>query len=84
MAQSPAPSPGSDITKVLDRHREELMALADVVGVYIGLADDGKTRCIRVMLARGSPDARRAIPAQIEQHPVVVEVSGEIRPLAHP
>jgi hypothetical protein len=84
MAQSPAPSPGSDITKVLDRHRAELMALPDVVGVYIGLADDGKTPSIRVMLERESPDARRAIPRQIEHHPVLVEVSGEIRPLEHP
>ena len=81
MAQSPAPSPATDINAVLDRHRAELMALPNVVGVYIGLADDGKTRCIRVMLARESPEARHAIPAQIEHHPVIIEISGEIRPL---
>jgi hypothetical protein len=55
--------------------------IKDVVGVYVGLEDDGRTPCLHVMLARDSSEARQAIPSQIEGYNVEVEVTGEIRPL---
>jgi hypothetical protein len=42
---------------------------------------DGKTPCLKVMLARPTPETERKIPREIEGYPVVTEISGEIRPL---
>jgi hypothetical protein len=36
------------------------------------------------MLAKDTPELRRAIPAAIERYPVVIEVTGEIRALDKP
>jgi hypothetical protein len=79
MAQNTPPS--RDINAVLQAHDKELLAIHGVVGVYVGLLDDGKTACLKVMLAEKSAEAERAIPKIIEGFPVVIEVSGEIRPL---
>ncbi len=40
-----------DINTVLRDHDQELMAIPGVVGVYVGLLDDGKTSCLKVMVA---------------------------------
>ena len=61
------PSPGRDINAVLAAHDRQLLELPAVVGVYVGVLADGKTPCLKVMLARPTP--------------VVTEISGEIRPL---
>ncbi|HEX4631037.1 MAG TPA: hypothetical protein VH188_08745 [Chthoniobacterales bacterium] len=79
MAQNTSPS--RDINAVLQAHDKELLAIRGVVGVYVGLLDDQKTECLKVMLAEKSTEAERAIPKTIEGFPVVIEVSGEIRPL---
>jgi hypothetical protein len=55
-----------------------------VVGVYVGTLEDRHTPCLKVMLAKDTPELRRAIPAAIEGHPVVIEVTGEIRALDKP
>ena len=81
MAQTDSPSPKRDINAVLTNHQRELMAIPNVVGVYVGLLDDGKTPCLKVMLARKSPETERALPRSLEGYPVVSEVTGEIRPL---
>jgi hypothetical protein len=52
-----------------------------VVGVYVGVLKDGRTPCLKVMLARKTPESARDIPRNIEGYPVVTEVTGEIRPL---
>ena len=65
MAESP--SPRRDINAVLAAHDRQLLDLPAVVGVYVGVLADGKTPCLKVMLARLTP--------------VVTEISGEIRPL---
>ena len=70
-----------DINAVLADHAPSLMAVPGVVGVYVGLLDDQKTECLRVMLARKDPAAKQAIPRTLEGHPVVTEVTGEIKPL---
>ena len=80
MAQSPTPR---DINDVLRAHDKQLLAIPGVVGVYVGALSDGKTPCLKVMLARESDDLKAAIPKTIEGYPVVTEVTGEIRPLGH-
>lgn len=70
-----------DINAVLADHDQELLALPGVVGVYVGLMKDDKTPCLKVMLARKDPGLERAIPRTLEGHPVVTEVTGEMRPL---
>jgi hypothetical protein len=72
-----------DINAVLHAHDRELLAIKGVVGVYVGLLDDGKTPCLKVMMTAKSTEVERAIPKTIEGHPVSIEVTGEIRPLQH-
>lgn len=84
MAQNNSPSPKRDINAVLRDHDKELLAIPGVVGVYIALLEDGKTACLKVMLARKTSETERAIPKTLEGYPVVSEVTGEIRPLGNP
>jgi hypothetical protein len=51
------------------------------VGVYVGLLADGKTPCLKVMMSHKTPATERVLPKSIEGYAVVVEVTGEIRPL---
>ena len=73
-----------DINAVLAAHDQELLAIPGVVGVYVGLREDGRTHCLKVMLARLTPENQRVIPHTLEGYPVVTEVTGEIRPLGNP
>ena len=74
-------SPARDINDVLRAHDKELLTIPGVVGVYVAVLEDGKTACLKVMLAQKSAETERAIPKTIEGFPVVIEVTGEIRPL---
>jgi hypothetical protein len=82
MAQNNSPLPKRDINEVLADHQKELMAIPGVVGVYVGVLKDGRTPCLKVMLAEQTKN--RAIPSELEGYPVVTEVTGEIRPLRTP
>ena len=73
--------PRRDINAVLADHDDQLLAVPGVVGVYVGLLEDEKTTCLKVMLARKDRKLERSIPRVIEGYPVVTEVTGEIRPL---
>jgi hypothetical protein len=81
MAQDNSPSPKRDINAVLRDHDKELLAIPGVVGVYVAVLEDGRTPCLKVMLARKTPESDRDIPKSIEGYPVLSEVTGEIRPL---
>ena len=81
MAQTNLPSPKRDINAVLAAHDKELIAIPGVVGVYVGLLEDGRTACLKVMLARKDLETERKIPHLLEGYRVVVEVTGKIRPL---
>jgi hypothetical protein len=83
MAQEKSATPRRDINDVLRAHDKELLALPGVVGVYVAALDDGKTPCLKVMLAQKSAETERAIPKTLEGYPVLVEVTGEIRPLGN-
>ena len=74
-------TPKRDLSAVLADHGPRLMAIPGVVGVYIGQLGDGRTPCLKVMLARKTPENERAIPRTLEGFPVVTEVTGEIRPM---
>jgi hypothetical protein len=77
-------SPKRDINAVLADHDKRLLSIPGVVGVYVGLLDDGRTPCLKVMLARKTPENGRAIPRTLDGYPVVTEVTGEIRPMQKP
>jgi hypothetical protein len=80
MAEPNSPAPRRDINDVLRAHDKELLAISGVVGVYVAVLDDGKTPCLKIMLAQKSAETERRIPRTIEGYPVVLEVTGEIRP----
>lgn len=84
LTRTNSPAPPRDINAVLAGHDRELMAIPGVVGVYVGLMADDKTECLKVMLARPNPELERKLPRALEGHPVVVEVTGEIRPFKRP
>jgi hypothetical protein len=84
MAQATSPSPRRDINAVLAAHDKELLAIPDVVGVYVGTLEDRRTLCLKVMLARQNAEAERKVPRTIEGYAVITEVTGKIRPLGTP
>src|SRR5437588_6470506 len=81
MAQNNSPSPKRDINAVLRDHDKELLLIPNVVGVYVGVIETTNKPCLKVMVARELTKSDPAIPTSIEGYPVVVEVTGEIRPL---
>jgi hypothetical protein len=67
---------------VLQAHTDQLMAMPGVVGVAQGLCD-GRP-CIKVFVARKTPDVLERIPTSVEGYPVAVEETGELRPQTPP
>lgn len=76
--------PSRDINAVLRAHENKLMAIAGVVGVYVGLMDDGKTPCLKIMVVKKTKDLEQQIPKLLEGYPIVIEETGVIRPLGEP
>ena len=66
------------IKAVMDAHVHSLMAIEGVVGVAIGALDDSSL-CIKVLVKKNDPKLHKKIPRQIENCPVVIEETGEIR-----
>jgi hypothetical protein len=81
MAQSSSPSPQPGINAVLAAHDKELLAIPGVVGVYVGVLNDGRTPCLKVMLAEKNHETERKIPQTLDGYPVITEVTGEIHAL---
>jgi hypothetical protein len=73
--------PRKDINAVLRAHDQELMQMPGVVGIYVGLLDDGATPCLKVMVERKTPELERKIPKSLEGYPVVLDETGIIRPM---
>jgi len=71
-----------DIDSVLHDHSPELMALPGVVGVAVSELED-HTPCIWVMVKEQTAELEKKIPKSLEGHPVVIHLSGEIRPVQH-
>ena len=81
MAQNNSSSPKRDINAVLRDHDKELLSIPGVVGVYVALLEDGKTLCLKVMLAQSNPKTEQALPKTLEGYKVLIEITGEIRPM---
>ena len=79
-----SPQPKRDINDVLAAHDSELLAIPDVVGVYVGTTEEGRTPCLKVMLARKNPESERKIPRMIDGYHVVTEVTGSVRAFGSP
>jgi len=77
----PNPMPQRDINEVMEAHVQEWMAIPGVVGVYIGMLDDEKTLCIKVMVIEKTEELARRFPNSVENYPLVLEETGVIRPL---
>ncbi len=73
--------PERDIKTVMEAHASELMAIPGVTAVAIGELED-KTPCIKVYVIARSEELNNKIPSNLEGHPVVVTVSGEIKPMS--
>jgi hypothetical protein len=69
-----------NIDSVMVDHTDELMALPGVVGLFVDKSE-GKIPCIRVMVVKKNAELEKKIPLKIEGHPVVIEETGEIKPL---
>ncbi len=69
--------PHRTIEEALEAHTDRLMAIPGVVGTARGLCEG--TPCIKVFVAKKTPELLRQIPAAIEGYPVAVEESGEFR-----
>ena len=67
------------IEAVLAAHAPRLMALDGVVIVSQGLLDNG-TACIKVGVAERTPALEKAIPGQLEGHPLVIHETGRLVP----
>jgi hypothetical protein len=78
--RSSQPMKQREIASVLKDHAARLMTIPGVVGVYQGETDDGRP-CIKVMAATRTPEIEKRVPAEIEGYPVLVEVTGVIRPM---
>ncbi len=76
-----SPQPRRDINAVLSDHDDALMAIPGVLGVYVALDKDGKTPCLKVMVARKNRALVRRLPKSLEGYRVIVEETGIIRPL---
>jgi hypothetical protein len=63
---------------VLRAHTDSLMRIPGVVGTAMGLCDNAP--CIKVLVARSTPELRRGIPDTLDGWRVVIEETGIIRP----
>ncbi|HMD13040.1 MAG TPA: hypothetical protein VKI62_00300, partial [Bacteroidota bacterium] len=69
-----------DVNAVKGAHEKELMSIPGVVGVYVGQLENG-TPCIVVMVTKKTPELEKKIPASVDNCPVRIEETGEIKPL---
>ena len=69
-----------DINEVIKVYADSLMATPGVVGLYHGLDEEGRS-CLKVMVKEKTPEITKRIPEQIEGFPVVIEETGEIKPM---
>ncbi len=69
---------GNKLSAVLERHKNELMAIPGVTGVAEGRCS-GRP-CIKVYVAGKTPETGK-IPSEVEGFPVRVEETGGFKPL---
>ena len=69
------------IHAVLRDDDQELTETPGAVGVYVGLLDDNKTPCPKAMVIQKTPGLERKIPKSQVEYRVVLDETGEIRPM---
>lgn len=67
------------IEEVLKEHTGELIAMPGVVGTAQGQCN--KEPCIKVFVIKKTPELNQKIPDILDGYPIVIEETGEIRPL---
>ena len=67
------------LERVLEEHREQLMALPGVVGTAMGLC--AGEPCIKVFVVEKTGDLLKQIPTEIEGYQVAIDETGEIKAL---
>jgi hypothetical protein len=67
------------IGEVLKKHTKSFMSVPGVVGTAQGLCDGNP--CIKVLVTDEFSKSEQKIPGSVEGYPVVIEKTGEIRPL---
>lgn len=72
--------PDSDVIRVMNKHADSLMAIPGVTGVSVSALPDGSPT-IMILIIEESATLRESLPDSLDGYPVVVNVSGEIRPL---
>ena len=73
--------PEQDIKTVMEAHAARLMAISGVTAVAIGELQD-KTPCIKIYILDESEEIKNSIPSSLDGHPVVITVSGQIKPMS--
>lgn len=71
--------PVKRIEDVLKEHTDELMSIPGVVGTALGLCTGQP--CIKVFVTQKTQELKKKISPRLEGYRVVVEETGEIRPL---
>lgn len=69
-----------DINLVKEKYVDALMKIPGVVGVYVGETEE-KYPCIKVMIREETDSTKKYIPKELEGFPVIIEVTGEIKPM---
>ena len=67
------------LSVVLEEYSQAIMSLPGVVGV--GEGECAGTPCIKIYVVQKTPDLLDQIPATLDGYTVLIEESGEIRPL---
>ncbi|MBA4312627.1 MAG: hypothetical protein C0417_08350 [Chlorobiaceae bacterium] len=70
----------SDINLVHEKYVDSLMKIPGVVGVYVGETEQ-KQQCITVMVKEETEVIKKEIPKELDGYPVIIEVTGEIKPM---
>ncbi|MDH4231831.1 MAG: hypothetical protein OEW04_07345 [Nitrospirota bacterium] len=67
------------IEAVLKKHSGDLLNIPGIAGTAIGLCDE--TPCIKVYVLKKTPELDEKIPGELEGYTVVIEETGEFKPL---
>jgi len=73
------PQPARSIEAVKAAWEEQLMARPGVMGVGIGLTEDGQEKCIKVYVNSKASALAAQIPNDIEGYPVEIEIRKTFR-----
>jgi hypothetical protein len=64
--------------EVQERNRARLVSVPDAIGHAVGIPENGNAVVIKVYVREASDRSRRALPAQLEGIPVVLEAVGDV------